>query len=77
MCCSDLRVGDDQMEPPVMEDVVPALVTVSVVLHEPSVVVLEPPLIVPDSILDFAEEIMGEHDDIAQPLGSIRGVRGN
>ena len=48
-----------------MEDVVPALVTVIVVPHEPSIVVSEPPLVVPDSIFDFAEETMGEHDDIA------------
>ena len=54
-----------------MEDVVPAPVTMSVVPHEPSVVVLEPPLIVPDSIFDFAEETMGEHDDIVQSLGSM------
>ena len=74
MCCSDLRVGDDGMEPPVIEDVVPAPVTVSVVPHEPYVVVLEPPLVVPDSIFDFAEESMREHDDIAQSLGSM-GVR--
>ena len=57
-----------------MEDVVPALVTVIVVPHEPSIVVSEPPLVVPDSILDFVEETMGEHDDIAQSLGSM-GVR--
>ena len=43
----------------------PAPVTVSVVLHEPSVVVPEPPLVVPESIFDFAKETMGEHDDIA------------
>ena len=54
-----------------MEDVVPALVTVIVVPHEPSVVVSEPPLVVPDSIFDFAEETMEEHDDIAQSLGSM------
>ena len=59
------------MEPPIIEDVVPAPVTVSVVLHEPSVVVLELPLVMPDSIFDFAEETMGEHDDIAQSLGSM------
>ena len=57
-----------------MEDVVPAPVTVIVVPHEPSVVVLEPPLVVPDSIFDFAEETMGEHDDIGHSLGSM-GVR--
>ena len=57
-----------------MEDVVPAPVTVIVVPHEPSIVVSEPPLVVPDSIFDFAEETMGEHDDIAQSLGSM-GVR--
>ena len=28
----------------------------------------------PDSIFDFAEETMGEHDDLAQSLGSM-GVR--
>ena len=43
----------------------------SVVLHEPSVVVLEPPLVMPYSIFDFAEETMGEHDNIAQLLGSM------
>ena len=69
--CPDLRVGDDGMEPSVMEDVVPAPITVIVVPHEPSVVVLEPPLVVPDSIFDFAEETMGEHDGIAQSLGSM------
>ena len=57
-----------------MEDVVPAPATVIVVLHEPSIVVSEPPLVVPDSIFDFAEETMEEHDDIAQSLGSM-GVR--
>ena len=65
MYCPDLRVGDDGIEPPVIEDVMPASVTMSVVPHEPSVVVLEPPLVVPDSIFDFAEETMEEHDDIA------------
>ena len=54
-----------------MEDVVPAPVTVSVVPHEPSVVVLELPLVVPNLIFDFAEETMGEHNDIAQSLGSM------
>ena len=48
-----------------------AHVTVSIVLHEPSVVVLELPLVVPESIFDFAEETMGEHDDIAQLLRSM------
>ena len=57
-----------------MEDVVSTPVTVIVVPHEPSIVVLEPPLVVPNSIFDFAEETMGEHDDIAQSLGSM-GVR--
>ena len=57
-----------------MEDVVPAPITVIVVPYEPSIVVSEPPLVVPDSIFDFAEETMGEHDDIAQSLGSM-GVR--
>ena len=71
MCCLDSRVGEDGMEPPIMEDVVPAPVPVSVVLHEPSVVVLELPLVLPDSIFDFAEETMGEHDDTAQSLGSM------
>ena len=56
-----------------MKDVVPAPDTVIVVPHEPSIVVSEPPLVVPDSIFDFAET-MGEHDDIAQSLGSM-GVR--
>ena len=75
MYCPDLRVGDDGMEPPVMEDVVPAPVTMSVVPYEPSVdFVLELPLVVLDSIFDFAEETMGEHDDIAQSLESM-GVR--
>ena len=69
--CLDLRVDDDGMEPPIMEDVVPAPVTVIVVPHEPSIVVSEPPLVVPDSIFDFAEETMGEHDGIAQSLGSM------
>ena len=73
--CPDLRVGDDGMEPPVMEDVVPAPITVIVVPHEPdSVVVSEPPLGLPDSIFDFAEETLEEHDGIAQSLGSM-GVR--
>ena len=49
----------------------PAPVTMSVVPHEPFVVVQEPPLVVPESIFDFAEETMGEHDDIAQSLGSM------
>ena len=48
-----------------MEDVVPAPITVIVVPHEPSIVVSEPPLVVLDLIFDFAEETMGEHDDIA------------
>ena len=52
-----------------MEDVVPTPITMIVVPHEPSIVVLEPPLVVPDSIFDFADETMGEHDDIAQSLG--------
>ena len=54
-----------------MEDVVPALVTVIVVPHEPFVVVSKPSLVEPDLIFDFAEETMGEHDDIAQSLGSM------
>ena len=54
-----------------MEDVVPTPITMNVVPHEPSVVVLEPPLVVPGSIFDFAEETMGEHNDIAQSLGSM------
>ena len=72
--CPDLRVGDDGMEPPLMEDVVQPPITVIGVLHEPSIVVSEPPLVVPDSIFVFAKETMGEHDDIAQSLGSM-GVR--
>ena len=48
-----------------MEDVVPARIIVSVVPYEPSVVAPELPLVVPDSIFDFANETMGEHDDIA------------
>ena len=58
----------------VMEDVVLAPVTMTAVPHEPSIVVSEPPLVLPDSIFDFAEVTMGEHDDIAQSLGSM-GVR--
>ena len=54
-----------------MEDVVPTPVTVIVVPHEPSIVVSEPPLVVPNSIFDFAEKTMEEHDDIAQSLGSM------
>ena len=57
-----------------MEDVVPAPVTMIVVPHEPSVVVSEPPLVLADLIFDFAEETMGEHDDIAQSLEST-GIR--
>ena len=45
--CPDLRVNDDGIKSPVMEDVVPAPVTMSIVAHEPSVVVSEPPLVVP------------------------------
>ena len=52
-----------------MEDVVPTPITMSIVAHEPSVVVLESPLVVHESIFDFVEEIVGEHDDIAQSLG--------
>ena len=55
-----------------MEDVMPAPVTVIVVPHEPSIVVSEHPLVVPDLIFDFVEGTMGEHDDIAQSLGSMR-----
>ena len=51
-----------------MEDVVPVPVTVSIVTHEPFVVVPEPPLVVPESIFDFIEETVGEHDDIAQSM---------
>ena len=69
--CPNLRFNDDGIEPPVMEDVVLALVSVSIVPHEPSVVVPEPPLVVLELIFDFAEETMGEHDDIAQSLGSM------
>ena len=54
-----------------MEDVVLAPVTVTAVPHEPSIVVSEPPLVLPDSIFDFAEVTMGEHDDNAQSLGSM------
>ena len=57
-----------------MEDVVSAPVTVIAVPHEPSIVVSKPPLVLIDSIFDFAEVTMGEHDDIAQSLGSM-GVR--
>ena len=71
MCCPDLRVDDDGMEPHVMEDVVPTPITMSVVPHEPYVGISKPPLVVPDSIFDFAEETMGEHDDIMQSLGSM------
>ena len=49
----------------------PTPVTVSVVPHAPFVVVPELPLIVPKSIFDFAKETMGEHDNIAQSLGSM------
>ena len=64
MYCVDLRFNDDGIEPLVMEDVVLAPVTVSIVPHEPFVVVPEPPLVVPESIFDFSKETMGEHDDI-------------
>ena len=63
--CLDLRFNDNGIEPPVMEDVVPTPVTMSIVAHEPSIVVPEPPLVVPESIFDFFEKIVGEHDDIA------------
>ena len=72
--CLDLRFNDDGIESSVMDDVVPAPNTISIVDREPSVVVLEPPLIVPESIFDFAEETVGEHDNTAQSLGSM-GVR--
>ena len=52
----DLRFNDDGIKPPIMEDVVSASITVSIVLHEPSIVVPEPPLIVLELIFDFAEE---------------------
>ena len=58
-----------------MEDVVPTPITVIVVPHEPSVVVSEPPLVLPDSIFDFAEKTLGEHDGIAQSLGSMGSVK--
>ena len=49
----------------------PAPIIVSIVAHEPFVVVSELPLVVPELIFDFAEEIVGEHDDITQSLGSM------
>ena len=57
-----------------MEDVLSAPITVIVVPHEPSVVVSEPPLVLPDSIFDFVEETLEEHDGIVQSLGSM-GLR--
>ena len=69
--CLDLRFNDDGIEPPVMEDVIPAPITISIVAHEPSVVVPEQPLVVPESIFDLVKEIVGEHDDIVQSLGSM------
>ena len=69
--CLDLRFDDDGIEPPIMEDVIPAPVTMSIVAHEPSVVVPEPSIVVPESIFDFAEETVGEHDNIVQSLGSM------
>ena len=72
--CLDLRFDDDGIEPLVMEDVVPVPVTVSIVAHEQFVVVPKPALVVPESIFDFVEETVEEHDDIAQLLGST-GVR--
>ena len=71
MYCPDLRFDDHGIEPPIMEDVVPTPDTVSIVAHEPSVVVSQPLLVVLELIFDFAEETMGEHDDIAQSLGSM------
>ena len=68
--CPDLRFDDDGIEPFVMEDVIPTLVTVNIVSHEPSLVVPDPPLVVLESIFDFAKEIV-EHDDIALSLGSM------
>ena len=52
----------------------PTPITVSIVPHEPFVVVPKLPVVVPESIFDFAEEIGGKYDDIAQSLGSM-GVR--
>ena len=49
-----------------MKDVVPAPITMSIVAHEP-----ELPLVVLESIFDFVKETVGEHDDIAQSLGSM------
>ena len=69
--CLDLRFNDDGIEPPVMEDVVPTPVTVSIVTHEPSIVVPEPPLVMLESIFDFIEETMEKRGDIAQLLGSM------
>ena len=66
--CPDLRFDDDGIEPPVMEDVISAPVTMSIVAHEPFVVVHEPLLVVPESIFDFVKETMREHVDIAQSL---------
>ena len=53
MYCPDLIFNDDEIEPPIMEDVILAPITVSIVTHEPSVVVPEPPLVVPELIFDF------------------------
>ena len=64
MYCPNLRFDDDGIKPPVMEDVIPAPVTISIVGHEPSVVVSEQSLVVPKSIFDFVEETVEEHDDI-------------
>ena len=72
--CPDLRFNDDGIKPLVMEDVVQAPVTMSIVTHEPFLVVSELPLVVTKSIFDLVEEIVGEHDDIAQSLGSM-GIR--
>ena len=67
----DLRFDDDGIESLVMEDDVSTPVTTNIVGYEPFVVVLEPPLVVPESISDFAEETVVEHDDITQLLGSM------
>ena len=70
--CPDLRFDDNGIESPVMEDVIPAPVTVSIVAHKPYVVVSEPPLVVLESIFDIVKDTVGEHDDIAQSLGSMK-----
>ena len=76
--CPDLRFGDDDIEPPVMEDVVPTTMTVSVVPHEPAVVVPEPPLVVPKSIFDLPTRLWGSMMTLRShwdQWGSVRKLR--